>query len=171
MTQSGQGILIIGALQLAAACYFLPRRAFRPTTWARKYRYPGRWSDPRCGATLASAVVAMFIIALCLTMVLQGYVQGRRVRLVQQQRTTALAVCQEQVEKMRAGGYHRLPNPGKHSFAVPAQAGLEGSVQVTAGPAPASRSVTVTARWPDDGQTPAGHLSLSTVVSARGVGG
>jgi len=167
----GNGIVIIGFLQLAAVLYFWPREASRPQTWAQIYHYPQRRAGSRRGATLASTVVAMGIIALCLTMALQAYVHGSRARLVQGRRTIGLAAGQEQVEMMRAGGYAALPGLGEHPFVVHTDQALQGRMRVVAGPVARSKEVTVTVRWPQDERMPAGQVTLSTVISARGVGG
>ena len=167
----GNGIVIIGLLQLAAVCYFWPRRVSRPQTWAKMYRYPIRPTNSRRGATLVSVVVAMFIITLCLTMALQGYVQGSRARLVQARRTVALAACQEQIETLRARGYAALPGVGEHSFPAYAETPLERKMRVAAGPVAGSKEIIVTVRWPRDERIPAGQVTLSTIVSARGIGG
>ncbi len=167
----GFGILLIGVWQLLAAVYTRPRECRRPQTWARMYRYPIRPTNSRHGATLTSTVVAMFIIALCLTMALQGYIQGSRGRLVQAQRTVALATCQERIETLRARGYTALPAIGERSFSVHADEALHGKVRVEQGPITNSKEVTVTIRWPQEQRLPAGGVSLSTIISARGVGG
>lgn len=167
----GPAIRLIGLLQVLAVCYFWPRQAYRPQTWAQMYRYPQRPTGPRRGATLASTLVAMFLITICLTMLLQAYVHGSRARQVQAQRTVALAACQERIEMLRVGSYAALPAPGEDSFPVQTDASLQGTVRVAPGPVAASKEVTVTVQWPGDERMPAGRVSLSTIISARGMSG
>lgn len=168
---SGGTLLTIGVLQVLAVWYFWPREVSRPQTWSRTYRYPRRPSGSRQGATLVSAVVAMFIITLCLTMALQAYVHGSRARLIQARRTVALAACQEQIETLRARGYASLSGVGEHSFAVPTDNALQGRARVARGPVGESKQVTITVQWPESERLPAGQVSLSTIISARGVSG
>lgn len=122
-------------------------------------------SPPRAGTTLISVVVAMTLIAMCLTLVVQGYVQGSRAHLAQQRRLAALGACQEQIERLRAGG--GLP-AGERDFSVPGHAPVQGTLRVEAGPVAGTRQVTAAARWEADDRQPAGQVTLVTIVPAGG---
>ncbi|MGD8237645.1 MAG: hypothetical protein PVH68_03785 [Armatimonadota bacterium] len=171
--RGGVAVLLatIGLLQLAAAAYFWPRRPLRFGIWSTYYRYPVRPRGARPGATLASVTVSLLLIAICLTMLLRAYVHGSRAQRIQARRTTALAVAQEQIETLRAYGYAALPGLGRRSISVPAHEALRGSMRIRAGPVAGSREVKVTVHWPRDDRIPQGRVTLSTVMSAQGVGG
>lgn len=164
-------LMTMGLLQLAAVFYFRPRRPLRSGDWTASYCYPGRPRGGKPGATLASVTVSLLLIAICLTMFTQAYVHGSRAQRIQARRTVALAIAQEQIETLRARGYGALPTIGRHTVRTPAHKALRGSMRIQAGPVAASREVTVTVHWPRDERMPAGKVSLSTVISARGVGG
>lgn len=166
----GAGILLIGFLQLLAVWYFWRRETLPEKPWASAFRYPVPRSR-RGGATLVSAMVALGLVVLCLTMMLQTFVQGSRAQRVQTHRTVALAACQEQMESLRARGYGAVPGLGEHNFAVQADPALRGTIHVEPGPVSGSKQVTAVVHWPEGEQVPAGQVTLSTILSARGVGG
>jgi len=164
-------LLIMGCLHLALAWELRARKPLRFGAWTRRHRYPCRRRGAKPGATLASVTVALLLITFSLTMLVQAYVHGSRAQRVQARRTVALGAAQEQIETARARGYAALPGIGEHTVAIPAHESLRGTMRVQAAPVPGSRQVTVTVRWPRDERMPAGKVSLSTVISARGVGG
>ncbi len=162
------GVVAICAWQVIAIAYFWPRYIDTSASWDAAHELPrGRQS----GATLVSVLVSLFIISLCLTMFLQAYVQGNRARAVQERHVAGLAVCQERVEMARARGYAALRAAGDYAFPVESDIQLSGITHVESGPVAGSKQVTVTVRWPEGEQTPAGEISLSTIMSAQGVGG
>jgi len=164
-------LVIMGLLQLPLVWHFWPRNSVRCGYWKLPYRYPGRPRGGKPGATLASVTVALLLIAICLTMLTQAYVHGSRAQRSQARRTLALAIAQEQIETLRAHGYAAVPGIGRYGVRAPEHRALRGTVRIQTGPVAASREVTVTVRWPRDERVPAGNVSLSTVISARGVGG
>jgi type II secretory pathway pseudopilin PulG len=113
------------------------------------------------GSSLISAVVAMAMVATCLVMVVRTYVTSRRYVAVQTQRMEAFAQCQQQIERLRAGGYRALPAEGEHAF------GSDGQLVIAPGPVADSRLVTARAVWPATGAPP-GRMELTTVICARG---
>lgn len=121
------------------------------------------------GATLISVLAAMAIIAICLTLVLQAYLQGGRFVEMQQRRSHAALACQAQIEQARSRGYAALPATGSHAF--DAGEGLEGTLVIEAGPQENSRTVTARARWAGDHAAPDGSVELVTIMTPRGIGG
>lgn len=162
------GVVAICAWQVIAIAYFWPRYTDTTASWDAAHELPRRRQS---GATLVSTLVSLFIISLCLTMFLQAYVQGNRARAVQERHVAGLAVCQERVEMARARGYAALRDPGDYPFPVESHTQLSGLTHVEPGPVAGSKQVTVTVRWPEGEQVPAGEISLSTIMSAQGVGG
>ena len=161
-------VVAICVWEVIAVFYFWPRYTDRSASWDAAHELPrGRQS----GATLLSVLVSLLIISLCLTMFLQAYVQGNRARAVQERHIAGLAVCQERVEMARARGYAALRGPGDYPFPVESDIQLSGVTHVEPGPVASSKQVTVTVRWPEGEQAPAGEISLSTIMSAQGVGG
>ena len=124
--------------------------------------------NSRRGTSLLSAVVSMGIIAACLVMVLQTYVQGRRFVAVQACRLQAGAAAQEQIERARAAGYSRL-TVGERGFGVADAPNLRGALSVTPGPTAGSKAVTARVTWPADERLPAGQLEMATIITARGL--
>ncbi len=161
-------VVTICVWQVVAIAYFWPRYIDRAASWDAAHELPQRRQS---GATLVSMLVSLFIITLCLTMFLQAYVQSNRARAVQERHVAGLAVCQERVEMARARGYTALRGPGDYPFPVESDIQLSGVTHVEPGPVAGSKQVTVTVRWPEGEQTPAGEISLSTIMSAQGVGG
>jgi hypothetical protein len=113
----------------------------------------------------------MMLVAMCLTATMQAYVQGGRAREVQARRVSATAACREVVEGARAQGYGRLKAVGEYTFAVRAREPMRGVLQIVNGPVPESKLVTATVTWAADDRGPAGSATLSTILSARGIGG
>lgn len=149
---------------------YAPTEVVSGPRWRREYRFPPG-PGPRRGATLATAMVAMMLVAICLTMVMQAYMQGNRARHVQACRVVAEAACRGEIETARAHGYAALRPPGSYSFDVRSSRPMTGALTIAAGPVAASKLVTATVTWPADDATPAGNATLSTIMSARGIGG
>ncbi|MCK4323305.1 MAG: type II secretion system protein, partial [Armatimonadetes bacterium] len=162
------GVVTICTWQVIAIFYFWPRYIDTTESLDAAHQLPRRRQS---GATLVSTLVSLFIISLCLTMFLQAYVQGKRARAVQERHMAGLAVCQERVEMARARGYAALRAAGDYPFPVESDIQLSGVTHVEPGPVAGSKQVTVTVRWLEGEQTPAGEISLSTIMSAQGVGG
>jgi type II secretory pathway pseudopilin PulG len=162
------GIMTIGVFQVTAVSLLWPEGALREPSWTRDRRLP---AGRRGGMALASALVAIFIVAMCLTVLMQAFMQGSRARAIQERRLVALAACQGCIEVARARGYSALPAPGTHPFAVAGRPPMTGALQVAAGPVPKSKLLTATVAWPADEAAPAGQVVLSTIMSARGLGG
>lgn len=120
------------------------------------------------GSTLVGALLALTFVAVTLAILLQGYGQGRRLVAAQQRRAVALALCQQRLELLRAGGYAGLPS-GDRVLPAPGLAGGELRLTMAPGPVPESRAVTVAAVWPAEERAPAGRLELATIFSARGL--
>jgi hypothetical protein len=166
----GGVLLCLGWGLLAAALRHLPRPTFRQPTITREMLEPAA-RERRAGATLISVLVAMAIIAMCLTMALQAYVGGSRFVALESQRAEALAACQMQIESARAQGYRRLPEAGEHGFEVGPGVAGEGRIVVAPGPISESRRVTARVSWPAGERMPAGSLELVTIMTPRGIGG
>ncbi len=145
----------------------LSRDAIRQPKWRREDRFP----KTRSGATLITTAVAMMLVAMCMTAVMQAYMQGGRAREVQARRTAATSACREAIEGARAHGYGGLKAAGDYTFAVRARQPMSGALQIAPGPVPDSKLVTVTVTWAADERAPAGSATLSTIMSARGIGG
>ena len=118
---------------------------------------------------MASTLVAMAIIAICLTMFLQAYVHGSRFVALEARRAQAIAACQQQIEIARARGYSALPAAGTHRFDPGDGLMLEGRLVVAAGPARGSKQVTARVSWPAGEQVPAGSVELATIMTSRGM--
>jgi type II secretory pathway pseudopilin PulG len=123
---------------------------------------------PARGATLVSALLALTIVAVCAGLLLQTCLMGSMLRQRVGIRAEALALCQSQMESLRAGGMHALPGVGAHAFAT-GGAALRGQTTVAPGPADNTRLVTVTVTWQPAPQRPAGRVELATVFAARGL--
>ncbi len=167
---AGNVILTIGILQLGVALWLVPRDVIRPRyidpAMLEPRRPPRRASG---GATLLSTIVAMAIIALCLTMVLQAYIHGSRFVALQARRIQATAICQAQIELARARGYAALPAPGQHTFRAGDEVATVGGLIVERGPIAGSKQVTARVSWPANERLPAGQVELITIMAARGI--
>jgi type II secretory pathway pseudopilin PulG len=148
----------------------LSKDATKHPVWRKEDRFP-RATGSRGGATLVTAVVAMMLIVMCMTAVMQAYMQGGRAREVQARRVAATAACREVIEGARAHGYGALQAVGEYEFPVQARQPMNGVLQIVAGPVPGSKLVTATVTWAGDDRAPAGSATLSTIMSARGIGG
>ena len=119
------------------------------------------------GATLISAAVALGILTVCLSVALRAYLAGSRAELAQERRLAALGACQEQLERLRAGGGGAA---GERDFAVAGQAEIRGSLTVARGPVAGTERVAAVAKWDGDELAPAGEVSLVTVLAGGGGG-
>jgi hypothetical protein len=151
----------LAVLLVIAMVYFRVRPVYVNRPWSTWHEYPNR----RRGATLASVVVAMGLIGLCLTAAMQAYVQGSRASLAQARRLASLAACQEQIERVRIGG--GLP-AGERAFSVPGHVPARGTLRVEPGPVSGTRQVTALARWEADDRLPAGQVMLVTIMAGGG---
>ena len=122
----------------------------------------------RLGATLISALLALTITAVCAGLLLQTCLMGSALRNRLTTRTQAFAACQSQLEQLRARGYHALPSLGRSSFDT-GSARLTGATVVAVGPIADTRQVAVTVSWQPGEALPAGQVSLSTIMAARGL--
>jgi hypothetical protein len=157
-------VLLIGTGvgQMAVALSSWPRRITNTPSWHPGYEFP-----PRRGATLISAVIALALAGMCLAMALSVYLGGSRARIAQTHRLAALAVCQSQIETLRAGGFSALPSV-ERSFTSPDDPALRGTLSVAPGTS-GTRLVTATAGWPPEDRAPAGRVTLTALFAPRGV--
>ena len=119
----------------------------------------------RSGGTLISTLLALTIAAVCAGFVLQTYLMSTLLRERLQMRANAFVICQSQMERLRAGGYHGLPG-GTTTTGI---ARYRVTTQVQPGTTAGTRQVTVSVAWEPGQRCPAGRVQLCSTFSARGI--
>ena len=128
------------------------------------YAHPGK-----NGTTLASVLIAVFIICGVMTVVLQCYLVGARSMRVTEERDGVAAALASQLEALRATGYARLPAVGHHPIplnSLPTLQGVTVRLVVEPGRMDDTRRVTALAQW---GREPAHTEKLAIVIAKRGI--
>ena len=106
------------------------------------------------GATLISAMLAMFLLTVAMTIVLQSYVVGSRASRLSAQRNAVTLALQSRLEAVIAGEYGQLPSSGARAIPVsdlPALSGIHGQLLVAKGMVPGTSRISAQADWVESG--------------------
>jgi prepilin-type N-terminal cleavage/methylation domain-containing protein len=117
------------------------------------------------GFTLVEVLIALFVVAMLITVV-QSMIAGIPAARLARDQSTALKVANNEIESIRAGGYSAVPATGSFSdsllSSIPSGAGTVTTSDFNA----KTKQVVVNVSWQEAGKTQS--LSLSTLVTQTG---
>lgn len=126
----------------------------------------------RAGYKLVSAMLSGFLLVIGLTVALGAYARGAQVVQRSRDRTVAVAVAESELERIRAEGYHALPNAGIIRVSDERLRGLpagRGSVTLSETDSPTLKRVEVSVSWESEDQPAPGRVELVSLISAHGM--
>ena len=119
------------------------------------------------GFSLIEVIVAIFIVSVLLVL-FQALLQNTAAARASKSQGIALSIAQDEIERVRAGGYAAVPASGSFSNSLLAALPASVAAIATSDYNAKIKSVVVTVSWQEPGRSASSTVSLSTLIAKAG---